>query len=284
MLYLRSEVSMTKSKIIKIAIIFCFCSFILIPIGLALMWFSTEWKKKLKVSLTAVLSLLYIGVVGVILLEPSFNTSGISLPGSYSKGSSTVESSFSEGKPASEKTDVDKANAKKDGESDEEEERLPRNLKKGQKGKNSSLIYVLLFVLAMVYLILRQNLKYAKKGGYENPYVDTNQYKLPLTNDAHMPMVHFLRLQLRPNEKIFYATETTQAGNEGDFIITNSRIVVMNKNESYDLLLNEIGGISSLTNTTLQLSSGEQKFYIFLPESQMKYAIAVTKWAQNSGN
>lgn len=278
---------MEKSKIIKIVIIFCFCSFILIPIGIALMWFSTDWKKKLKVILTTVLAVLYIGVVGFILLEPSINTKGTSIPGSYGQGFSTVESSFSSAKESSEKSDLDNAKAKPGKKSDEEEkDQLPRNIQRNQKGKkNSSLIYILLFVLAMVYLIIRQNLKSAKKGGYENPYVDTNKYKLPLAEDAHMPMVHFLRLQLRPNEKIYYATETVQAGNKGDFVVTNTRIVVLNKDETYDLQLKEIGGVSSLTNTTLQLSSGDQKFYVFLPESQMKYAIAVTKWAQNkAGN
>ena len=123
----------------------------------------------------------------------------------------------------------------------------------------------------------------AKKDDYENPYVDTNLYKLPLADDAKIPLVHFLRLKLNQNEKILYATETTQKDNEGDFVVTNQRAVIFGKEGITELALSDLSAILSISNSVMQVTSdgqeGEQKYYIFLPESQMKYALAIVRWA-----
>jgi hypothetical protein len=118
-----------------------------------------------------------------------------------------------------------------------------------------------------------------KKGGYENPYVDTTQYKLPLVEDAKMPMVHFLKLKMNAGEKIYYATETVQKDNQGDFVVTNQRVVVFGKSGDYEFPMNALTAVSSVSNSVMLLTCGDRKYYIFMPENQMKYALAVIRWA-----
>ena len=155
------------------------------------------------------------------------------------------------------------------------------SLKKTKNDENiSRWIYSILFFLFMLFLIIWQNLKASKKKtGYENPFVDTNQYKLPLTDDAKIPMVHYLNIKLQQNEKILYATETTQKGNEGVFVVTNKRVVIKNKEENQEFPLNVLEAVTSATNSVLLLTSGSRKYYIFLHEEEMKYALAIIRWA-----
>ena len=84
---------------------------------------------------------------------------------------------------------------------------------------------------------------------------------------------------MNQNEKILYATETTQKDSEGDFIVTNQRVVVFSLGGDYEFPLNALTAVSSVTNTVMLLTSGERKYYIFMPESQMKYALAIVRWA-----
>jgi len=91
-------------------------------------------------------------------------------------------------------------------------------------------------------------------------------------------MVHFLRLELNENEKLNFATETNQKGNEGNFVVTNQRAVIFSVQENVEIPLEAITGISSATSTVLVIATTEKKYYVFMPENQMKYAIAVLKW------
>ena len=131
-------------------------------------------------------------------------------------------------------------------------------------------------------LIIIQNLRNKGKTEYENPYVDTNKYKLPLAADARMPMVHFLRLELNEGEKINFATETNQKGNEGNFAITNQRVAILTPQQSLEIPIECIVSVESTTATVMAIGTKfedkEEKFYVFMPENQMKYAIAVLKW------
>lgn len=274
---------MQRSKIFSIITIICFCSVVFIPIGLVTMWYSTEWKKKIKFILSAVLTLLYVGIVFVLLnLEPSVNSNGVSLPFNYSAGETEFETSVTtKATPTDKDVEGEKSKTKTDeiNENQEEPERLPRGVKKGGR-KVGSRFYAVMFFLFMMFLILWQNYKNSKKKtGYENPYVDTNQYKLPLNPDSKMPMVHFLRLRLNQNERIYFATETTQKDNEGDFIVTNQRVVVFSANGDYEFPLLALTAVSSVSNSVMLLTSGDRKYYIFMPENQMKYALAVVRWA-----
>ena len=98
-----------------------------------------------------------------------------------------------------------------------------------------------------------------------------------------MPLVHFQRLKLNQNEKILYATETVQKDNEGDFVVTDKRVVIFSKSGSTELALSSPTAVLSVSNSVMQLTAGteegEQKHYVFLPESQMKYALALVRWA-----
>ena len=280
---------MQKSKLFSIITIACFCSIVLIPVGLALMWFMTSWKKKRKIIITATGSILYVSLVALILLvEPSYNTSGVSLPFKYSGGETAFETSANPGKPSKKdkKTSPESDKKKKSNENREntDEERLPSSVKKQSGRALGRSFYVFLFFLIILILVLWRNFRgAAKKDVYENPYVDTNLYKLPLADDAKMPLVHFLRLKLKPEEKILFATETVQKDNEGDFVVTNQRAVIFGKGGSREILLSSLTAVLSVSNSVMQLTSngeeGEQKDYVFLPESQMKFALAIVRWA-----
>lgn len=272
---------MSKNKVFSIVTIICYCSVLFIPIAVVLMWFYTDWKKKKKLILSGITSLLYIILIVLLLnLKPAINTSGIGLKfGSSNSGYTAFENSTAgkkskkegEGAEPLEKDDFEKL-------MEEEEQRMNPDKSKNKAG-NSMLIYPVLFFLFMLALIVLQNLRKGKKSGYENPYVDTNQYKLPLSDDAKMPMVHFLRLSLGEGEKILFATETNQKDKEGDFAVTNKRVVLFTPEGDVDFPLNALTAISSVTNSVLLLTSGERKYYIFMPETQMKYALAVVRWA-----
>ncbi len=281
---------MNKSKFFTILTIACFCSIVLIPVGLSLMWFMTDWKKKRKIIITAAGSVLYCSLVAVILLmEPSYNTGGVSLPFKYSGGETAFESSVNPGKSSKKdkKTAPESDKKKKSDETKDEsqEERLPRSVKKQSGRTLGRSFYVFLFFLVILILILWRNFRgAAKKDVYENPYVDTNLYKLPLADDAKTPLVHFLRLKLNADEKIFYATETVQKDNEGDFVVTNQRIAIFSKGGSSEIALTSLTAVLSVSNSVMQLTAGEEKYYVFLPESQMKYALAIVRWAFNNAS
>ena len=286
---------MQRKKLFSIITIICFSTIVLIPIGLALMWFSTGWKKKPKIILTATLAPLYIALVALLLLlEPSYNTRGLGLPGSYSQGYTTFDSTG--GKPSDSKAQQDKRSkqkgktsdfdeeeaklSRKEGEAEPQEERLPRSLQR-KKGKIGSQVwYTILFFLLILILIILQNLRNGrKKEGYENPYVDTNQYKLPFDENSKMPMVHFLGLRLAQGERIYFAVNTVQKDNEGDFVVTSQRVLIYSKEGDYEFPLPALTAIASVSNSVLQLTSGDRKYYVFVPENQMKYALAVVRWA-----
>ena len=280
---------MQRDKVLSIITIACFCSIVLIPLGLALMWFMTAWKKKRKIIITGAGSLLYIAIVAfILLLEPSYNTGGVSLPFKYKGGETAYDAPANPGRPSKKEKKISPASDKKSKsdsiKSEGDEERLPRSVKKQSGRALGRSFYVFLFFLLILILVLWRNFRSAgKKSDYENPYVDTNLYKLPLTEDSKMPLVHFLRLKTNPGEKILYATETAQKDNEGDFVVTDKRAVIFSKTGSIDLPLTSLTAVLSVSNSVMQLTAagdeGEQKHYIFLPESQMKYALAIVRWA-----
>ena len=280
---------MQRDKVFSIITIACFCSIVLIPVGLALMWYMTKWRTKRKIIISAAGVLLYGSLVALILLiEPSYNTGGLSLPFKYSGGETAFETSANPGKSSKkDKKTSPEAKEKKSSEADNSElpeERVPRSVKKQSGRALGRSFYIFLFFVFILILILWRNFRsVGKKSDYENPYVDTNLYKLPLTEDSKIPLVHFLRLKTKPGEKILYATETSKKDDEGDFVVTDQRAVIFTKTGARDLPLSSLTAVLSVSNSVMQLVSEvdeeEQKFYIFLPESQMKYALAIVRWA-----
>ena len=269
----------------SIITIVCLASIVLIPIGLAAMWTSTKWKTKIKVILSSVLGSLYIaGIIFMLLFEPANNKNGLPVPIQYSEGQSQTESLISTKGETLDLPDNDGSNSRKKAkdkknQSEPEEQKLPLSLRRNKNGKQGRLVYSILFFLFMLFLVIWQNIRNNRKPHYENPYVDTDKYKLPLSDNAKLPMVHFLKLRLNKEEKIIFATETNQKDNEGDLIVTNQRVVIMDKTQNVDFPLGVLTAVSSVTDTVMLLTSGERKYYIFMPESQLKYALATIRWS-----
>ena len=268
---------MSKSKLFSIITIACFVSILCIPLGIVLMLYYTSWKKKTKIILSISLTAFYAALLAfVFLIKPAYNTGGISLP----FGSNSGYTAFDSGSSANGKSNGGKSSGgvnKKN--TSDSTERLPKKVQQGQKKVSSSVLYPILFFLFMLFLIVWQNIRNKGKSSYENPYVDTNKYKLPLAADAKMPMVHFLHVDLNEGEKIYFATETNQSGNEGNFVITNQRVVILAKTQNEEFAVDTVTAVSSATNTVMVITAQEKKYYIFMPESQMKYSLAVLKWA-----
>ena len=278
---------MQRNKTFSIITIICFCSVIFIPIGLVLMWYSTQWSKKRKFILSGIMTIVYVAIVCFLMLfEPNQSGSGSGLP--FGKGNQNVESQYeSEPDKSSKKAKQSGINPSGNEQKDnfpKEKEKLPKKVQKGESKALGKSFYTIMFFLFMLFIIIWQNLKAKKKtGNYENPYVDTNLYKLPLTEDAKIPMVHFLRLKTNPGERILYATETTQKNNEGDFVVTDKRTVIFSKTGTKEIPLSSLSAVLYVSNSVMQLTvadeEGAQKHYIFMPESQMRYALAIVRWA-----
>lgn len=273
---------MQRNKTFSIITIICFCSVIFIPIGLVLMWYSTQWSKKRKFILSGIMTIVYIAIVCFLMLfEPNQSGSGSGLP--FGNGNQNVESQYeSEHHKSSKKAKQSGANPSGNEQKDnfpKEKEKLPKKVQKGESKALGKSFYTIMFFLFMLFIIIWQNLKAKKKtGNYENPYVDTKKYKLPLDANFKIPTVHFTKIELEENEKIIFATETTQKNQEGDFVVTDKRIIVLGKSENYEIPLQELATVSSVTNSVMQITSGTQKYYIFVPENQMKFAVATVHW------
>ena len=273
---------MQRNKTFSIITIICFCSVIFIPIGLVLMWYSTQWSKKRKFILSGIMTIVYIAIICFLMLfEPNQSGSGSGLP--FGKGNQNVESQYeSEPDKSSKKAKQSGINPSGNEQKDnfpKEKEKLPKKVQKGESKALGKSFYTIMFFLFMLFIIIWQNLKAKKKtGNYENPYVDTKKYKLPLDANFKIPTVHFTKIELEENEKIIFATETTQKNQEGDFVVTDKRIIVLGKSENYEIPLQELATVSSVTNSVMQITSGTQKYYIFVPENQMKFAVATVHW------
>lgn len=276
-----NKTNISKKKLFSILTIICIASVLLIPIGLALMWFYTDWKKKIKIILTSSLSLLYIALILFMLLFEPGEKKDTALELPITTEQQNQEQITSSGKETIQTPPEQNEQSKKKGKNkkdSQEKEKLPSTLQKNPKGRYSRLLLSILFFLLMLFLIIWQNIRRKDKKAYENPYVDTEKYKLPLNDDSKMPLVHFLRLRLNPNEQIYFATQTTQKDNEGDFIITNQRVVILSPEQNIEFPIHVLTAATSITDTVMQLISGDRKYFIFMHESQMKYALAVLKW------
>ncbi len=269
---------MDKDKFLKIIIIAGFCTVILTPLSLAVMWFFTDWKKKVKIIISAVSAFVYAATIALVLflvLTPKSQQNS----GRY--GAATTEFSFSEGGGGAGflPSDSGKGGGKKSKEKKSEE-------KKGTGSSSSSaaetnfkrVFFPLLFFVMIIVFVIVQNMRSKKKSVYENPYVDTKKIILPLTPDFKFPMVHYSRLELGEDEKILFVTETNQSGNEGDLIITDCRVVLLKKTEGVEIYLDEIKSFSTVSNTVIQLAIDENKYYAFMHESQVPYVLAILEF------
>lgn len=280
---------MTTKKMFSVISIACFVSVIFIPIGIVLMFFYTDWKKKVKIITSAALTAIYIILaIFVLTFNPSQNKGQINLSipitsensAAYTSTNKKIENQddFDFEEESEKNSDIEQTQNQK-------QEKIPKRVSRSNNFLKSRVFYIIMFFFFMLFLVIHQNLKNSKKKQeYENPYVDTNKYKLPLSTTSDFPMVHFHRLKISNGEKILYASETTKKDDEGDFIVTNKRVVVLSKNGDYEFPLPAITAVSSVSNSVMLLTCGERKYYIFFPEGQVKYALAVIRWAYSNQN
>ncbi len=275
---------MKGNKTISIITIVCFATVILIPIGLVLMFMYTDWKKRIKFILSVVLTLLYIGIALLLTMSPSNNSSGIALPFNYSKGSTNFETntvtSAKTDEDLTQDFDTERQSLKKDENelTKEPVNKLPSSVSK-KKGMPARSFWIIMFFLFMLFLVIMQNMRNSKKGGYENPYVDVNQYKLPLTSESKIPLVHYLRVRRNADENFLYATKIRLTKEDGDLLITNKRVVFKSDLQQIDFPIPVLEAAQSISGSCFMLTSGDRKYYFFIDESQMKYALAVLRYA-----
>ena len=72
---------------------------------------------------------------------------------------------------------------------------------------------------------------------------------------------------------------TITKNNPGDFVITNQRVVCSGLEENYELSLSSLEAALSVSNSVMKLTSGTRKYFIIFPGDQLKYALAVLRWA-----
>ena len=98
---------MSKNRLFSILTIICFITVLFIPVGVVLMIYYTNWKKKLKIILSSTLSTFYILLIAFILIaKPSFNINGISLPFGSNSGYTAFENSSTGKKSDEHKTEI----------------------------------------------------------------------------------------------------------------------------------------------------------------------------------
>ena len=276
---------MTSKKAFSIITIACFISILFIPIGIVLMFFYTDWKKKIKIIISTALTILYaVLIIFILNLQPNPTKGSINLPIPVDSDFTDVQVSTNKSDDEIELMPGDKSSKKEDFNSQEiPAERLPKTLNRNSNFFQSRSFYSLLFILFMIFLIIHQNLKSSKeKHNYDNPYVDTEKYKLPLNENSELPIVHFLKIRLNSGEKILYACETTKKEDKGDFVVTNQRVVVLSNEGDYEFPLHALTAVSSVSSSVMLLTCGERKYYIFFPEGQLKYALALVRWAYSN--
>jgi hypothetical protein len=216
----------------------------------------------------------------LLVLEPVNNgDGGVVLPFGSGQGTVAIENGQKRKSKGSEILETENQIEEKNEEQDEQKEEIKKKPKKVETRRLGRVGFSVLFFLIMLILIIWQNLKAKNKRQVENPYVDTELYRLPLHSGSKMPMVHFLRLRLHENEVIYYATETNKKDDEGDLVVTNERIVIYSATENVEIPLGELEGVASVTNTVIQIFTEEKKYYVFMDASQIKYALAVIRWA-----
>lgn len=140
--------------------------------------------------------------------------------------------------------------------------------------------YAIFFFLGLgVIIFFVQKIKYKKPGDYENPFVNVNQYRLPLKPDARMPVVNYSNFKANEGETLFYASETCQKGNEGVILITNQRGIIKNLTSRQEFLIKDVIKTDAVSNSAVRVETKTDKFYILIHNSQVKYLVAVIEWA-----
>jgi len=279
-----SEKTEEHFSLYEIIILACFISLIFSPAGLFLMWWKfksgmkCKWSLKTKIIISGAFTLLYAGVVLLFVFlnaEPS-SGSGSGLPFFGIEQSSDIGGGGG-GHSNEYKPKKSSASSKGQGSSSSTSSMAQESFI--EKAGKSRVTYILLFVLIMVALIVWRNLKGGIGSVSENPYVDTNKYKIPIPDGFEFPPVHYTKITLQPDEKILYATTAEQKANAGDIVVTDRRFFFVAKKDALDLSLGELTSISSMSNTALLVNVGDKAYYFFVQDTQMRFVLQITRWA-----
>lgn len=265
-------------SLLDIIVIACFISLVFSPVGIGLMWWKSKWSKKTKIIISGCFGIVLAGIIALLVFlnsEPQAGAGGgapfFGIEKEYDGGGGNGGKG-SEYKPK-------KSSSKSKGNGSSQSNAQVSEQSFIEKAGESRVTYILLFILIMVILIVWRNLKGGNRGVSENPYVDTNKYKIPVPDGFEFPQVHYTKITLQPDEKILYATTAEQKANAGDIVVTNKRFIFVSKKDPLDMALGELSSISSMSNTTLLVNSGDKAFYFFVQDTQMRFVLAITRWA-----
>ena len=119
---------MSKSKLFSIVTLACFVSVLCIPIGIVLMLYYTQWKKKTKIILTLALTAFYAGLIAIVFfVKPAYNTGGMSLPFGSNSGYTAFDSG-SGAKSSGSKKSSGGAKSKNSNNQPSTSDRVPKNV------------------------------------------------------------------------------------------------------------------------------------------------------------
>lgn len=273
-----------RLSLYEIIILACFISLIFSPAGLFLMWWKFKsgrkcrWSLKAKIIVSASFAVIYALVIflAVFLNASPSAGSGSGAPFFGLEQEYEVGGGGS-GNSGNYKPKKSSSKAKGNG-SSQTQTQFPQESFMEKAGK-SRVTYILLFVAIMVALIVWRNLKSGTSVVSQNPYVNTTKYKIPIPDGFEFPQVHYTKITLEEDEKILYATTAEQKANAGDIVVTSKRFLFVSKKDALDLQLGELSSISSMSNTALLLNAGGKSHYFFVQDTQMRFVLAITRWA-----
>lgn len=143
--------------------------------------------------------------------------------------------------------------------------------------------YIFFFIFILGVLIIRKNVsKGTITTTYVNPYVNTNLYKLPITVKTKFPAVNFPKITLQDDEKLLFAGPTNQKDNEGDFAITNTRVVIYTLSGQTEFSIFKIDSVSTVTSSVFMITEEGKKHYIFMDESLVQISVQILKFLKNN--
>ncbi|MCQ2597331.1 MAG: hypothetical protein MJ181_05725 [Treponema sp.] len=263
----------------EIIILACFLSLVFSPVGIVLMWLKKcLWKKKTKIIVSGAFGL-FLAIAGALLVfllsKPEAGSGSgnpfLGIEREYEGGGGSGGSSGKYNPKASSSRKNSEGKASNN-------TATPSKSFAETKGKKS-IPLVLFLVLALGIAVLLRNLKEIKGKGNDNPYVNTRLIQTPIPEDFVFPPVHFSKLALKEGESLLFATPAEQKDNLGDIAITDFRFVFLGKKESYDFPLQTITAISSVSNTALLITEGENQHYFFVRDTQMRFVLQIVRWA-----
>lgn len=134
-------------------------------------------------------------------------------------------------------------------------------------------IILLPFLFLLLYIIFTQKFIHKKNNSYLNPFVNTNLYKLPVTDVSKIPHVNCPNFSPEQDETIYFAAETFLKDNEGKIIITNKRVLILNLLERVIIPKTEILNAQTVSQTAIKITTQKEKNYVILNQNDIEYCL-----------